>query len=243
MTSARFPDLADAHVLLTGGGSGIGAALVAGFLDQGARVSVLDLAEATPSGALFLPCDVTDTPALEAAMDTATAQNGPLRALVTLAANDQRIAAVEVTPDIWSAQIDLNLSHYFFACRKAASLMEDGGSIINFSSITYLMGADGMAPYVAANAGIMGLTRSLAREWGPRGIRVNAIAPGWVLTEKQLAKWATPEALSAFLDKQCLKRHMQPQDVVGTALFLASDASAMMTSQTLVLDAGVSVTG
>ena len=121
--------------------------------------------------------------------------------------------------------------------------MGEKGAIINFSSTSYMIGGAGMAPYVAANAGIIGLTRSLAREWGPNGIRVNAIAPGWVLTEKQLKKWATPESLAAFLDRQCIKVHMQPQDVVAPVLFLASDASAMMTSQTMVVDAGVSMTG
>ena len=105
------------------------------------------------------------------------------------------------------------------------------------------LGGEQLAPYTAANAGIMGMTRTLAREWGPRGLRVNAIAPGWVLTERQLDLWATPEALQAFLDRQCLKRHLQPDDIVGTTLFLASGTSAMMTSQMLVIDAGVTVTG
>jgi NAD(P)-dependent dehydrogenase (short-subunit alcohol dehydrogenase family) len=118
-----------------------------------------------------------------------------------------------------------------------------GGSIINFSSISYMFGAGNMAPYVTANAGIMGMSRGLAREWGPHNIRVNSVAPGWVLTDKQMDKWASPEALEAFRARQCLPNMMQPQDVVGTVLFLASDISAMMTSQTLCVDAGTAVTG
>ena len=121
--------------------------------------------------------------------------------------------------------------------------MAPKGSIINYSSITYMMGAADMVPYVSANAGIMGMTRALAREWGPKGIRVNAIAPGWVMTDKQETMWATPEAKTAFLQKQCLQDFIQPTDMVGGTLFLASNSSAMMTGQTLTIDAGVVGTG
>ena len=117
------------------------------------------------------------------------------------------------------------------------------GAIINFSSISYMMGAAQLSVYATANAGIMGLTRSLAREWGKRGIRVNAIAPGWVFTDKQETLWATPESKAAFLEKQCLPQFIQPEDMVGPVLFLASQASAMMTGQTMVVDAGVVSTG
>ncbi|MEY1554229.1 SDR family NAD(P)-dependent oxidoreductase [Yoonia sp. R2331] len=250
---ARYDDLDGASVFITGGGTGIGAALTTAFLEQGARVAFVDLADcrdaaammaqATGNTPLFIQCDVTDTQALHNAMDQAAAAHGPFKATINNAANDMRMPAATVTEAEWAQMIDVNLKHYFFASQKAAALMGDGGSIINFSSISYMMGGKGMAPYVTSNAGITGMTRALAREWGPQGLRVNAIAPGWVLTDKQMEKWATPETLAAFLDLQCLKRHLKPEDVVGTALFLASDSSAMMTSQVLVVDAGVVVTG
>ena len=247
--SATYPELADASVFITGGGSGIGAALTDGFLAQGARVAfvgrsdasgfVAEMAARHGRAPLFVQCDITDTAALKHAMERAVEAHGPLKVLVNNAANDMRYVAAEITPEIWDDSQAVNLKAYFFACQAAADLMGKTGAIINFSSISYMMGADGMAPYVTANAGITGMTRALAREWGPRDIRVNAIAPGWVFTQKQEQMWATPEAKAAFLDKQCLKRFMAPEDMVGPTLFLASEASAMMTGQVMVVDAGV----
>ena len=251
--TATYPELDGASIFITGGGSGIGAALTEAFLRQNARVAFVGrsdysafadtMAAATGNRPLFLRCDVTDIAALHDAMDRAAAAHGPFKCVVNNAANDQRMEAATVTPAQWDEMIDVNLKQYFFACQKAAALMGPSGSIVNFSSISYMMGGDGMAPYVTSNAGITGLTRALAREWGPRGLRVNAVAPGWVLTDKQLDKWATPDALAAFLDRQCLKRHLEPADIAGTVLFLASDAAAMMTSQVIVVDGGVALTG
>ncbi len=251
--NATFHDLKGASVFITGGGNGIGAALTEGFLAQGAKVAFVGRSDATAftdrmdaahnNRPLFIQCDITDTTALHAAMDQAVAANGPLNALVNNAANDMRFDAMDITPAIWDDMQEVNFKAYFFACQKAAALMESKGSIINYSSITYMMGSANMVPYVSANAGIMGMTRALAREWGPKGIRVNAIAPGWVFTDKQEAMWATPEAKTAFLQKQCLQQFIQPHDMIGGTLFLASDASAMMTGQTMVIDAGVVGTG
>ncbi|NCO87012.1 MAG: SDR family oxidoreductase [Rhodobacterales bacterium] len=253
---ATFPDLRDAAVFITGGGSGIGAALTEAFLEQGARVAfvgrsdagafVEEMAAKHAQRPLFIPCDITDVAALHAAMDAAAAAHGPLRVLVNNAANDTRYAASDVTEAVWDQMQAVNLKAYFFACQRAAAQMQAsglGGSIINFSSISYMMGIAGLSTYISANAGIMGLTRSLAREWGPDRIRVNAVAPGWVLTERQRRLWATPEALSAHVDKQCLKDVMEPRDIAGTVLFLASNLSRMMTGQSLVIDAGVVGTG
>ena len=238
--SAHHTDLYNASVFITGGGSGIGAALVAGFIAQGAKVAFADLIDNTGhDDALFLPCDVTDIAALQAAMDQAADAHGTISILVNNAANDMRYAIADITPAIWDNQQDVNFKHYFFASQKAAAGMTNGGTIINLSSITYALGSEGMTPYVAANAGIMGLTRSMARELGPRGIRVNAVAPGWVLTDKQRTMWATKDSLDAFLDKQCLKQHILPEDIVGPVLFLASDAARMITGQTIAVDAGV----
>ncbi len=252
---AIYSDLAGASVFITGGGSGIGAALTRAFAAQGARVAFVgrsdyaafaaEVGETAAHPPLFLRCDVTDTSALRAAMDTAAEAHGPISTLVVNAADDMRRDADEVDVAFWDASHAVNLRHYFFAAQAAAPGMKarGAGSMILFSSISYMIGGAGMAPYVAANAGIMGLTRALAREWGPDRIRVNAVAPGWVLTEKQLDKWATPEAVERFREDQCLKEMLVPEDVAGTVLFLASDASRMMTSQVLAIDAGRAMTG
>jgi len=242
-------------VFITGGGSGIGAALTEGFLEQGARVAFVQRSDA--SGfcdameakhgyrPLFIACDITDVTALKAAVDTATDLHGPVRVLVNNAANDQRHKTEEVTEAFWDWSQAINLKAYFFAAQAVVAGMRaaGGGAIVNFTSISYMMGQAGYPSYTTANSGINGLTRSLAREFGPDGIRVNALAPGWVLTEKQLDKWATPEALAAHMEKQCLKEHLVPRDIVDATLFLASRASRMMTGQALVVDGGVVVTG
>ena len=247
--TATFHDLDGASVFITGGGSGIGAALTEGFLAQGAKVAFVGRSDASAFATemaaeyahapVFIQCDITDTAALEAAMDQAAQIHGGLDVLVNNAANDMRYKATEITPEIWDDQQAINFKAYFFACRKAYELMDGNGAIINYSSITYKMGAAGMAPYVSANAGIAGMTGALAREWGPDGIRVNGIAPGWVFTQKQETQWATPDTKAAFLEKQSLKTFMQPHDMVGGTLFLASSTSAMMTGQTITIDAGV----
>lgn len=252
---ARFHDLAGASVFITGGGSGIGAALTDGFLDQGARVAFVQRSDASAfcdameekhgNRPHFMPCDITDIAKLQAAIAEAGEVNGPVRVLVNNAANDQRHATEEVTEEFWDWSQAVNLKSQFFAAQAVVAGMREagGGAIINVSSISYMMGQAGYPAYTTANSGINGLTRSLAREFGPDGIRVNALAPGWVLTDKQLDKWATPEKLAAHVDRQCLKEHMAPSDVVDAALFLASKASRMMTGQALVVDGGVVVTG
>jgi galactose dehydrogenase len=251
--TATFHDLEGASVFITGGGNGIGAALTDGFLAQGAKVAFVGRSDATAfvdqmaakhgNRPLFIRCDITDTDALQDAIGQAAATHGPLKALVNNAANDARHDAATITPAYWDDMQAVNLKAYFFACQKAASVMAPQGAIINFSSISYMFGAPDMIAYTTANAGITGMTRSLAREWGPRGIRVNAIAPGWVFTEKQENMWATPESKAAFMERQCIPQPIMPADMVGPVLFLASDISAMMTGQTVVVDAGVVGTG
>ncbi|GGK53748.1 SDR family NAD(P)-dependent oxidoreductase [Salinarimonas ramus] len=254
-TMPTYPDLAGACVFVTGGGSGIGAALTEGFLRQGAKVAFVQrsdaaafcdrMAEETGNRPLFIRCDITDIPALERAIADASAAHGPVRVLVSNAANDLRQSIAETTPEAWDASMAINLKPYFFAARAVAPGMRaaGGGVIVNMSSVSYMMGNAGYPAYVTANAGITGMTRALARELGPDRIRANALMPGWVLTEKQISHWATPEDLAAHLDKQCLKEHLAPADIVGGCLFLASNASRMMTGQALVIDGGVVVTG
>ena len=251
---ATFHDLKDASVFITGGGSGIGASLTDGFLSQGANVTFVQRSDASgfvesmrqKHGRVpqFIACDIVNIPALQAAVKQAADMQGPITVLVNNAANDTRHTLEDVTVKDWDQSLNVNLRPHFFTAQAVVEGMrESGGSIINFSSITYLMGADGMPTYVASKAAITGLTRALARELGPDGIRVNALLPGWVLTERQLKLWATKEKLAEHMKTQCLKEHLQPRDIVDPTLFLASNASRMMTGQALVVDGGVVVTG
>ncbi len=251
----NFPDLKGKSVFITGGGSGIGAFLTEGFLTQGAKVAFVgrsdasafcdEMAQKHGQRPLFIQCDITDVTALKAAMDQVADAHGPITALVNNAANDKRHETLEVDEKFWDWSQSINLKAYFFACQKAIEGMKEvgGGAIINFTSISYMMGNAGYPAYTTANSGINGMTRSLAREFGADKIRVNAIAPGWVLTEKQKELWVTPEALEDHLSRQCLKDTLAPDDIVGPTLFLASDASKMMTGQAMVVDGGVVVTG
>lgn len=254
-TKAIYPDLKGASVFITGGGAGIGAALTEGFLRQGAKVAFVQRSDgsafcdamerATENRPLFMACDITDVDALKAAVGQAAAAHGPVRVLVNNAANDQRHDVMAVDEAFWDWSMAINLKAYFFACQAVVPGMRGlgGGSIINFSSISYMMGNAGYTLYTTANSGINGMTRSLAREFGPDRIRVNALAPGWVLTQKQKDLWVTPDGLAKHLERQCLKDTLGPEDIVGGTLFLASDASRMMTGQALVIDGGVVVTG
>jgi NAD(P)-dependent dehydrogenase (short-subunit alcohol dehydrogenase family) len=254
-TDFTFPDLRDASVFISGGGSGIGAALTEGFLRQGARVAFVQrsdaaefverMREATGNAPLSIRCDVTDIAALKAAIAEAAEAHGPVTRLVNSAANDERHSALEIDEAYWDRAMDINLKHYFFAAQAVVPGMREagGGSIVNFSSISYIMGNAGYAAYTTANSGINGLTRSLAREFGGDRIRVNALAPGWVLTPKQKEMWLTEEGLKAHLARQCLPDPLAPEDIVGPCLFLASEASGAVTGQALVADGGVVGTG
>ena len=252
--TATYPDLMDKSVFITGGGAGIGAFLTEGFLAQGAKVSFVQRSNASEfvaqmkakykNAPLAITCDITDIDALQAAMDKAATAHGVINVVVNNAGDDTRHSLAQTSVQAWDLCQNINLRPHFFTAQKAAQGMaESGGSIINVSSVSYMMGNAGYPGYVAANAGINGLTRALARELGPQNIRVNSLMPGWVMTDKQLKMWATPESMSQHLEKQCLKTHLKPEDIVGATLFLASSASRMMTGQAMVVDGGVVVTG
>ena len=253
--SASFPDLNGASVFITGGGSGIGAALTEGFVAQGAKVAFVQRSDASAfcgyveekhgTAPLYISCDITDIAALHEAMDQARAANGPITVLVNNAAADDRHSLDEMGVEEFDRSIAINLRPHFFTAQSAARDMRTagGGAIVNFSSISYMMGNAGYPAYAASKAGITGLTRSLARELGPDNIRVNALIPGWVLTQRQKDLWVTPEALAGHLERQCLKAEIAPEDMIDPTLFLASDASRMVTGQALVVDGGVVVTG
>lgn len=253
--SATFHDLRGKSVFITGGGSGIGEYLTEGFVAQGARVAFVQRSDATSlcdrlekehgERPLFIKCDVTDIPALRSAIAQAADAHGDIEVLVNNAAWDNRHTLDELTVEQWDYMQNVNIRHHFFAVQAVAAGMRKagGGSIINYSSISYMMGNGGYVAYVAAKAGITGLTRGLARELGPDGIRVNALMPGWVLTDRQRELWVTPEGLGGHLNRQSLKIEIPPEAMVEPTLFLASGASTVMTGQALVVDAGVVVTG
>ncbi len=244
---ASYPSLAGKAAFVTGGASGIGAAFVEAFHGQGARVAFIDLDEAAGralaqrlEGAWFAKCDVTDVQALKQSLAAAAEALGPIDVLINNVANDTRQAAASTTPESWRKSLAVNLDPAFIAATAVYPMMRAAGRgvIVNISSINPLLGLPNMSGYVAAKGAINALTKSLAREWGPDGVRVNAISPGWVVTERQLQLWLTPEAEAAWMDQVALKRRILPEDVARLALFLASDESAMITGQNLVIDGG-----
>ena len=244
--SATYPDLAGRVVFVTGGATGIGAAFVEAFARQGTHVTFVDVnAEAGEElagrhTAWFRRCDVTDGGALTAAVRDASAHFGALDILINNVANDQRHEAGVLDQAAWRASLAVNLDPVMIASRAAYEIMlpVQRGVIINLSSINAQLAPAEMAAYVAAKAAILGLTKSLAREWGAANIRVNAISPGWVVTERQLALWLTPEAEADWMKQVALQKRIAPHDVANLALFLASDESAMITGQNIVIDGG-----
>ena len=253
--NATYPDLKGKSVFVTGGGSGIGAALTEGFLRQDARVAFCQrsdgdafadrMEEATGNRPLFLRCDLTDLDQIRSTFAAAAEAHGDISVLVNNAANDQRHDTLEVDEAFFDWSVAINLKSYFFAVQQVVPAMRrmGGGSIVNFSSVSYMMGNAGYPIYVASNGAITAMSRGWAREFGADRIRVNALAPGWVMTDRQLDKWATEENLKAHADRMCLPEHLTADDIVGGTLFLASDASKAMTGQALVIDGGVVVTG
>ena len=166
--------------------------------------------------------------------------NGPITVLVNNAARDDRHPAAEVTPDYWDERFAVNLKHQFFAAQAVQPMMREagGGSIINMGSTSWMVGQGGMAAYTAAKSAVLGLTRSLARDWGPDNIRVNSIAPGWIMTERQISKWLSPAGEAELMTRQCLKRKLYPDDIARVVLFLAADDSSAITNQSYIVDGG-----
>lgn len=253
---ARYPSLADRVVLVTGGGSGIGAAFTEHFFHQRCRVAFFDidddaskalvnrLSENRISG-MHMPyyhrCDITDIDAVRACVAAVEQKLGPVRVLVNNAARDERRDFFDITPEFWDQMLAVNLRHQFFVTQAVAKRMIEagGGSVIMMGSISWIRGRPGMAGYTTSKAGINGLTRTLARELGDKGIRVNCIVPGAVVTERQRELWLKPGDDQRFLDLQSLKFRLQPDEVARVALFLASDEARGIAGQNLIVDAGI----
>jgi D-xylose 1-dehydrogenase len=248
---ATYSDLAGKVVLVTGGASGIGEAIVRGFARQKSTVVFFDIADeagislarqlsSQGLAAHFAHVDVTDIPELRAGVAEASKVHGPIAILINNAAHDERHATEQVTPEYWDGRIAVNLKHQFFAAQAVLPGMKAArqGVIINFGSTSWMVGQGGMAAYTASKSGVLGLTRSLARDYGPHNIRVNAIAPGWIMTERQIGKWLTPEGEAELMHRQCLKRKLTPDEIANFTVFLASDDASACTAQHYVVDGG-----
>ncbi|MGT2467970.1 SDR family NAD(P)-dependent oxidoreductase [Mesorhizobium atlanticum] len=249
---AIYPSLRGRSVFITGGGSGIGESLVRHFCAQGSRVAFVDMA-VEPSRQLvaavaaqghpeplFIPCDLRNVEALQAAVEQARDRNGPIQALCNNAGNDDRHQTADVSVAYWDDRMAVNLRHQFFAAQAVRPQMKalGSGSIINFGSITWMVGDPDCPAYVTAKAAVYGMTRALARELGPERIRVNCMVPGWVMTERQMRLWLTPAGERQIEERQCLPDRLQPSDIARMTLFLAADDSRMCSSQQFIVDGG-----
>ena len=249
----RYASLAGKLVFISGGSSGIGAELVRAFAAQGATVAfcgtrpdggqalIDEVVAAGHPAPWYAACDVRDIPAYQALLARLIAAQGPVQVLVNNASRDDRHRMEDVTPAFWDDRLALNLKHYFFAIQAVAPGMAavGGGVVINMGSVSWMRGRPHLVGYTTAKAGILGLTRTLARELGPRNIRVNAVVPGAIVTERQTLLHRDPKADQEFLDAQCLKVRLDSGHVARATLFLASDDADGMTGQHVLVDAGI----
>ena len=250
--SVIYSDLKDKKVFITGGGSGIGASIVEHFCEQGSNVFFIDVNEKSSNKLVsncknkkfsvptFINCDLLNIKFLQNTISKIISDNGAIDILVNNAANDERHSIDEVTEEFWNERMNINLRHYFFTVQsvKKAMIENKGGSIINIGSVSWMIGQGGMAAYTAAKSGVVGLTRSFARDLGEFNIRVNSVVPGWVMTERQIEKWLTPESEADMMKKQCLKHKLMPSDIAKTVLFFGSDQSSGCTNQDYIVDKG-----
>ena len=247
-----YPDLKDKHILITGGSNGIGEALTRAFAQQAAVITILDKddrkglaiaaeCEQYPCKFNVYPVDLTDTEALTATIAQIRKEQPVVNVLVNNAGYDPRYELLEMSEQQWNDLFQLNVVHYFITCRELLPdlISAGGGSIIMTSSHVVWIAKANMIAYNATKAAIVGMVRGLAEAVGKHHIRVNAIAPGWIMTERQLQQWVTPEAKHKTIHElQCLPLELTPQELIGTYLFLASDTSRAITRQTIVVDAG-----
>lgn len=251
MQGAIYPDLDGKAVIVTGGASGIGEAIVRQFARQRSETAFLDvkredgrrLAESLGGesrGIHCEACDITDVAALRNAIASIRGFIGPIGVLINNAGHDDRHRTEEVTPEVFDDRIAVNLKHQFFASQAVLEDMKalGGGSTVNMGSISWMIGGGGMAIYTAAKSAVIGLTPSLARDYGLFNIRINAIAPGWIMTTRQIERWLTPEGEERIMTQQCLKRKLVPDDIARFTVFLASDEAGACTVQHYVVYGG-----
>ena len=252
MNTANYPSLKDRVVFVTGGGGGIGASIVEHFCAQGSKVGFVDLNRESSEQLLadlstkglpaphFVQGDLKDIDALRKAIDEVRQTLGPITILINNAAHDERHSIDSVTPEYWDDRIAVNLKHQFFAAQAIYPDMAKagGGSIVNLGSVSWVVGQGGMPCYTTAKSAVQGLTRSLARDLGPKNIRVNSVLPGWIMTQRQIDLWLTPEGEQELMTRQCLKRKLYPEDIAKVVLFFASDDSGACTNQSYIADGG-----
>ena len=249
---ASYPSLEGRTVFVSGGGSGIGGSIVEHFAEQGSKVAFVDIDDAASTALvekiaaaghpapLYTRCDIRDLGAYQAVLADVGKKLGAITVLINNAARDDRHTIDTVTEDFWNERMAVNLRHAYFAIQSVAPGMKaaGGGSIVNFSSISYHTMTANLSVYQAAKAAVIGMTRGLARDLGADRIRLNAITPGWIMTQRQIDLWLTPEAEKAQMVAQCLKEKLYPPDIARMALWLAADDSRLVTAQNFTVDGG-----
>ena len=250
--AAKYFDLKNKKVFITGGGSGIGASIVEHFCEQNSEVYFVDINVKESNKLIlniknkkfkiptFIECDLLNIKKLQDIISKIISEKGPIDILINSAANDERHNIDDVTEEYWNERMNINLKHYFFTVQsvKKAMIKNKGGVIVNIGSASWMIGQGGMAAYTAAKSGVVGLTRSFARDLGEFNIRVNSVVPGWIMTERQIEKWLTPESEKELMKSQCLKRKLVPADVARAVLFFSSDESSACTNQSYIVDGG-----
>ena len=248
----KYYDLKNKRVFVTGGGSGIGASIVEHFCEQGSEVYFIDINEDESkklieeiknknySLPIFIKCDLLNIKELQKTIADIISNKGPIDILINNAANDTRHKIDDVTEEYWNERMNVNLRHFFFTVQSIKKSMIDngGGAIINMGSTSWMIGQGGMAAYTAAKSGVVGLTRSFARDLGEFNIRVNSVVPGWVMTQRQIDLWLNDESEKELMKRQCLKEKLMPHELAQAVLFFSSEQSSGCTNQSYVVDKG-----
>ena len=248
----KYFDLENKRVFITGGGSGIGASIVEHFCEQGSEVYFVDINVEESKKLVdemknkkfkaptFIECDLVNIKLLQEIILKIIAEKGPINILINNAANDTRHKIDDVTVEYWDERINVNLRHFFFTVQavKKSMIENKGGVIINMGSTSWMVGQGGMAAYTAAKSGVVGMTRSFARDLGEFNIRVNSVVPGWVMTQRQIDMWLNKESEEELMKKQCLKEKLMPNEIAQAVLFFSSDQSSGCTNQSYIVDKG-----
>jgi len=248
----KYYDLEKKRVFITGGGSGIGASIVEHFCEQGSEVYFIDINEDESkkliediknknySLPIFIKCDLLNIKELQKTIADIISNKGPIDILINNAANDTRHKIDDVTEEYWNERMNVNLRHFFFTVQSVKKSMIDngGGAIINMGSTSWMVGQGGMAAYTAAKSGVVGLSRSFARDLGEFNIRVNSVVPGWVMTQRQIDLWLNDESEKELMKRQCLKEKLMPHELAQAVLFFSSEQSSGCTNQSYVVDKG-----